>query len=82
MGALMIEVITGTPPLSLPSGAELEQCYAMARGGAPYPWERSDAPAAFQNSRIKDLVLACLQRKPQDRTTAAGIMRVIGSLTM
>ena len=48
----------------------LPQTLQMAQNEAAYPWEGLNGPEAFAASHIKDLVLACLARDPDERPTA------------
>jgi hypothetical protein len=61
------EAITNTRALD--SQGYITRC---AQGAAQYPWERSEReqPQAWRSSRVKALMLPCLERDPAARPTA------------
>ena len=52
----------------------------MARGAAHYPWEDAPLHARFDMSKVKPVALACLQRDPAARPSAAMLKDMVDEL--
>jgi serine/threonine protein kinase len=51
--------------------------FAVAAGQSKYPWEEDVLDETFRRSRARKLVLACLDRNPRSRVTAAELLKTI-----
>jgi serine/threonine protein kinase len=55
------------------------EAHAAAAGAQPYTWERDPAPA-FAQSRLREIVLACLSRNRNDRPTAHDVLAAVDAV--
>ena len=52
----------------------------MARGAARYPWEDAPLHPRYDMSKVKPVALACLQRDPAARPSAATLKNMVDEL--
>ena len=73
----MFEAISGVRAFGIMTRSK--DVFESAHGRRKYVWEGTHAPQ-FARSRVRELVLRCLARDPEERPTAAKLLRAIDRL--
>ena len=76
-GVIMFEAIAGVREFS--RSANTDAAFNAAHGKRRYPWEETRS-RKFARSRVRDLVLQCLERDPSKRPTAAQLLQGVDRL--